>query len=100
MDFHEILCGVFLLKSVEKILVWLKSYKMTLFFTNIYVQLWLLQLPASPCMALHQVTIISVTDIFNLVTRLSMAANVATDVLVTMATKVTDFHLPRQAIPL
>jgi hypothetical protein len=51
-------------------------------------------------MALHQVTIISVTDIVNLVARLSMAANIATDVLVTTVTKVTNFHLLRQAIPL
>jgi hypothetical protein len=54
-------------------------------------------------MALRQVTIISVTDIVNLVTRLGMATNIATDVLVTTpptVTKVTNFHLSRQAIPL
>jgi len=51
-------------------------------------------------MALHQVTSISVADIVNLVTRISMATNIATGVLVTTVTKVTNFHLPRQAIPL
>jgi len=48
-------------------------------------------------MALHQITIISVTDFVNLVTRLSMATNIATDVLVTTlptVTNVTNFHLP------
>lgn len=54
-------------------------------------------------MALHHVTIISVTDIVNLVIRLSMATNIATDILVTKlptVTKTTNFHLPRQAIRL
>jgi hypothetical protein len=45
-------------------------------------------------MALHQVTIISVTDIVNLVTRLSTATNIATDILVTTVNKVTNFTCP------
>lgn len=48
---------------------------------------------ALPCMALHRVTIISVTDFVNLVTRLS----ITTDALVTTlptVTNVTNFHLP------
>ena len=54
-------------------------------------------------MALHQVTIITVTDIVNLVTRLNMATNIATDVLVTTlptATEVINFHFLRQANPI
>jgi len=52
-------------------------------------------------MVFHNLTSTSVTDIVNLVTRLSIATNIATDVLVTTpptVSKVTNFHLPRQAV--
>jgi hypothetical protein len=62
-DFCEISCGGFVLKSVGKIQVCLKSYQMETLFANIYVHFSLRQLRALPSLPLHQVIIISVTDI-------------------------------------